>query len=160
MTLSQGDSRIYVASSWRCQRQPWVVERLRAQGHEVYDFRHPAPGNHGFSWHELDSSIPRGPADLDLRAHQIRDMLADPIADAGFASDMGALRDCDVCVLVLPCGRSAHLEAGWAAGAGKRLVVLLDDGEPDLMWKMADKLCVSIDEVCEACHAFRLGLAA
>jgi hypothetical protein len=54
---------------------------------------------------------------------------------------MGALKWCDTCVLVLPCGRSAHLEAGWAAGAGKFTVGLLADGEPDLMWKMLDYLC-------------------
>jgi hypothetical protein len=53
---------------------------------------------------------------------------------------MGALRWCDTCVLVLPSGRSAHLEAGWAAGAGKTTIGLLADGEPDLMWKMLDLL--------------------
>lgn len=143
---------IYVASSWRCARQPMVVEALRADGHEVYDFRHPAgPESRGFSWHELDSSLPPGPADLELPAHQIRKMLAHPVADHGFGQDMGALRACDICVLVLPCGRSAHIEAGWAAGAGKLLVVLLDDGEPDLMWKMAPMLCVNVAEVRAAC---------
>jgi hypothetical protein len=153
-------SVIYVASSWRCNRQPVVVEALRQEGHEVYDFRHPSPGNHGFSWHELDPTIPRGPADLDLAAHQIRAMLADPIADAGFESDMGALQACDICVLVLPCGRSAHLEAGWAAGAGKHTIVLLDDGEPDLMWKMTDRLCVTVAEVVADCRAYGLSEAA
>lgn len=34
---------IYVASSWRCARQPAVVAALRAAGHEVYDFKNPAP---------------------------------------------------------------------------------------------------------------------
>ncbi len=46
--------KIYVASSWRNTRQPEVVEALRARGHEVYDFRHPAPGNEGFSWKAID----------------------------------------------------------------------------------------------------------
>ena len=30
---------------------------------------------------------------------------------------------CDACVLVLPCGRSAHLEAGWCCGKGKLVYV-------------------------------------
>ena len=38
------DSRkIYVASSWRNREQPSVVKALREAGHEVYDFRNPAP---------------------------------------------------------------------------------------------------------------------
>ncbi len=73
-------------------------------------------------------------------------MLQHPIAQAGFKSDMDALRECDVCLLVLPCGRSAHLELGWAAGAGKKTVVLEPDPiEPDLMYLMCDRLCTSWD---------------
>lgn len=144
-------SYIYVASSWRCARQPAVVQALRDVGHDVYDFRNPREGETGFSWHQLDSSLPVGPADLVLSADHIRMMLDHPVADDGFASDMNALRECDICVLVLPCGRSAHIEAGWAAGNGKQLIVLLDDGEPDLMWKMADVLCVTLIEVLAAC---------
>ena len=42
----------------------------------------------------------------------------------------------DACVLVLPCGRSAHLEAGWFVGAGKPLHILqLDREEPELMYR-------------------------
>ena len=37
--------KIYVASSWRNAQQPAVVARLREAGHEVYDFRNPAPAN-------------------------------------------------------------------------------------------------------------------
>jgi hypothetical protein len=50
-------------------------------------------------------------------------------------------------VLQLPCGRSAHLEAGWFAGRGKPVIILLHDGgddwldpglvQPELMYKMA-----------------------
>jgi hypothetical protein len=31
--------KIYVASSWRNEYYPEVVEKLREAGHEVYDFR-------------------------------------------------------------------------------------------------------------------------
>jgi len=55
----------------------------------------------------------------------------------------------DACVLVMPCGRSAHLEAGYFVGANKRLVILIDDGEPELMYKLADKVYITVDEVCQ-----------
>lgn len=141
--------KVYVASSWRNSTQRAVVHLCRSMGHEVYDFREPKPGNAGFSWGEIDRTIPRGATDPDMviEAAQIRDMLGHPIAEAGFALDMDALRWCDACVLVLPCGRSAHLEAGWAAGAGKLTVGLLTDGAPDLMWKMLDHLIVHAGEL-------------
>jgi len=61
---------------------------------------------------------------------------------------MAALRDCDVCVLVLPCGRSAHLEAGWAAGAGRSVMALVPEPiEPELMYSMFKNVFTNIDEL-------------
>nr|DAI36486.1 MAG TPA: Nucleoside deoxyribosyltransferase [Caudoviricetes sp.] len=48
-------AKIYVASSWRNQHQPQVVSFLREQGHEVYDFRHPA-GKTGFQWSQIEGT--------------------------------------------------------------------------------------------------------
>jgi hypothetical protein len=47
-------SKIYVASSWRNEKQPAVVSALKAQGHAVYDFRNPKDGDNGFHWSEID----------------------------------------------------------------------------------------------------------
>lgn len=47
-------SKIYVASSWRNTYYPSVVESLQAAGHEVYDFRNPPQGGHGFHWTAID----------------------------------------------------------------------------------------------------------
>jgi hypothetical protein len=52
----------------------------------------------------------------------------------------------DTCVLVLPCGRSAHLEAGWFCGQGKRCIILTRDGEePELMALLATDICIEAD---------------
>jgi nucleoside 2-deoxyribosyltransferase len=123
--------KIYVASSWRNDRQPKVVEILRMQGHEVYDFKNPAPGNHGFHWSEID------PNWQQWTPAQFQEALGHHVATAGFKLDMDALEACDACVLVMPSGRSAHLEAGYAIGAGKPTAILLAEGEPELMYKMA-----------------------
>lgn len=126
---------IYLASSWRNKRYPEVLAALRAAGHEVYDFRNPAPGNTGFSWSQID------PDYSEWTEWDIIEALNDhPAARRGFELDMNALDACDACVLLMPCGRSAHLELGYAVGMGKRTMVLLERGiqEADLMWKMAD----------------------
>ena len=41
--------KIYVASSWRNEYYPEVVEKLREAGHDVYDFRNPPSGDPVFS---------------------------------------------------------------------------------------------------------------
>ena len=123
---------IYVASSWRNKLQPRVLEILRSVGHDVYDFRNPYPGNTGFAWSAID------PKWQEWTPEQYRAALQHPIAKDGYALDIGALRRCDACVLVLPSGRSASWEFGYAMGQGKLGAVLqLDTIEPELMYREA-----------------------
>lgn len=151
--------RVYVASSWRNDVQPDVVEALRADGHEVYDFRHPPGGDHlGFSWAEVGGDW------QSWTIGEYLDALQHPVAVAGFDSDFGAMQAADVGVLVLPAGRSAHLEAGYFVGAGKPLFVLLDGIEfspwvgeggidptlkvnPELMYRMAADVLRDLDRL-------------
>ena len=64
---------------------------------------------------------------------------------------MDALEWADACVLVLPCGRRAHTEAGWMAGRGKKVVVYIPKmEEPELMYKLFDKVAGTLDEVIKA----------
>ena len=133
--------KIYVASSWRNQLQPAIVSIMRSAGHEVYDFKNPAPGNNGFSWSQID------PDWENWTPQQYRKALEHPIAKAGYNCDMTALYDCDACVLVLPSGRSASWEFGWALGHGKQgAVIMLDKYEPELMY-LGNPILTTIDEV-------------
>lgn len=137
--------KVYVASSWRNLLQPGLVAALRAAGLEVYDFKHPAAGNDGFHWSEIDGGW-KNWTPQDYVRH-----LDHPIACKGFASDFDAMKWADCCVLVLPCGRSAHLEAGWFAGAGKPVYILmLEAQESELMYKMCARVCVSMDDLFDA----------
>jgi hypothetical protein len=139
--------KIYVASSWRNEQQPAVVKALRAAGHEVYDFREPTPGDQdkGFAWSDIDPDWQEWSPELFRRS------LAHPLAVNGFECDLEAMEWADAFVLVMPCGRSAHLELGWAIGRGKRAVILLSGAEPELMYRLAwPDICCSFDEVIEA----------
>lgn len=54
----------------------------------------------------------------------------------------------DACVLVLPSGRSSHLEAGWFAGKGKPVAVFATEPvEPDLMVGLCNELLVHYGEL-------------
>lgn len=134
--------RIYVASSWRNKRQQEVVSALRGEGHEVYDFKNPRMGEDGFHWSDID------PCWQEWTVGEYRRrLLTSREASYGFMSDMRAMQWAEACLLVMPCGRSAHLEMGWMAGAGKITGYLIEEKfEPELMTLMCDDIFVSLDE--------------
>lgn len=138
-------SRIYVASSWRNRYFPEVVAALRAEGHEVYDFRNPPHGGNGFRWTDIDENA------FDWSFDEYAEGLHHPKAERQFQADLEALEWADTCVLLLPSGRSAHTEAGWMAGAGRRVVVYFPEKqEPELMYKLFDAVVGDLPSLLEA----------
>jgi DNA-binding transcriptional regulator YiaG len=136
--------RIYVASSWRNLLQQAIVHALRRIGHEVYDFRNPVPGNDGFRWTEID------PDWKYWSPGQYREALKHPIAERGYSYDIDALKACEACVLVLPAGRSASWEFGYAMGQGKKAYVIqFESQEPELMFREAS-IIISMSELFDA----------
>jgi hypothetical protein len=126
---------IYVASSWRNTLQQGLVKSLRDLGCWVYDFKNPAPGVGGFQWSAIDPDWENWGPD------QLIEALDHPLSEQGFGLDFDAMHRANRCALLLPCGRSAHIEGGWMKGAGKQLDVILAEGcEPELMIKMADTI--------------------
>lgn len=135
-------SKIYVVSSWRNAYFPEVVAHLREAGHEVYDFRNPPHGGNGFRWTDIDKNA------LDWTFDQYAEGLHHPKAERQFQADLEALEWADACVLVLPCGRSAHTEAGWMAGRGKKVLVYIPKmEEPELMYKLFDRVIGNLNEL-------------
>lgn len=138
-------SRIYVASSWRNRYFPEVVAALRAEGHEVYDFRNPPHGGNGFRWTDIDENA------FDWTFDEYAEGLHHPKAERQFQADLEALEWADTCVLLLPSGRSAHTEAGWMAGAGRHVVVYFPEKqEPELMYKLFDAVVGDLPSLLEA----------
>lgn len=138
--------KIYVASSWRNTIQPSVVIALRDAGHEVYDFRSPTAGEDGFAWTNIDTNW------LNWTPEHFAEVLkTNDYAAKGFGLDKAALEWCDTVVMVLPCGRSAHLELGYIAGQGKDSYILLNEDkfEPELMYLLNTACANSIQEIIE-----------
>lgn len=139
--------KIYVASSWR-NDEPYlmVCDMLRMLGHDIYDFKNP-PGGTAFNWRQLS------PNWQNWTPQEYKLALEHPMSQRGFQGDIRALDGCDACVLVLPCGKSAHLELGYALGRGKQgTVVMLAPSEPELMYLMTDNgmgtnICTSLEDL-------------
>ncbi len=137
-------TKVYVASSWRNKHYPEVVKQLKSHGFDVYDFRNPPDGKGGFFWKDID------PKWEDWSTKDYIGQLNHPWAEYGFKRDIDAMKEADVCVLVLPCGRSAHSEAGWMAGAGKRVIAYIPEKqEPELMYKMFDYVTDNLEQLIE-----------
>lgn len=136
---------VYVASSWRNPLQIAVCAALRSAGIDHYDFRNPTTDSVGFSWRETKSvaapaSVPGKGTAWESTENYV-EMIQHPRAVAGFDTDFDAMNRADTFVMALPCGKSAHLELGWAIGAGRRTVILMENPiEPELMYRGVDYL--------------------
>jgi hypothetical protein len=133
--------KIYVASSWRNEYQPAVVELCKATGHHVYDFRNP-PYRAGFGWEQIAGGW------RSWTTGDYIDALNHPLAVEGFRSDKAGMDWADMGILVLPSGRSAHTEAGWMQGRGMPVYVFTPGtNEPELMYKIFCGIIATWDDL-------------
>lgn len=141
--------KIYVASSWRNEFFPEIVSRLRSEGYDVYDFRNPGDGGDGFRWSDVSADW------LEWEPQRYRhELMNNPLCQHQFGNDERAMESCDACVLLLPSGRSAHTEAGWFAGKGRKVIVHIPiKQEPELMYRLFDAVTTTIDELLAALKA-------
>lgn len=131
--------KIYVATSWKNQRYKKIIEELRKHGFEIHDWQ-----VNGFAWQQIDHAWSYWNPLRYVKA------LLHPCAVEGFNNDLQGMRESDVCIMVLPCGKSAHLEAGWFTGQGKLCYILLENTqtvEPELMYKLATMISISLHEI-------------
>lgn len=130
---------IYLIGSLRNPDIPYVAEELRSHGHDVFDDWWSAGPEADDCWQ----------AHCKIRGLYYGEALATPHAKCVFEFDKKWISACDTVVLVMPAGKSGHIELGWALGQGKRGYVLFD-GEPeryDVMYKFADGVLFDIDDL-------------
>ena len=142
--------KIYIASSWKNENTvKYVSSRLREAGHEVDCFADNSTGRYVFHFSEIG----------DRESLNAVNFLADERSQRAFLEDKKWLDWCDCVVMVLPAGKSTHLEAGYAKGCGKKLYIFgqFPYGEFDVMYGFADKL-IPNDNL--SCLVEELGLKA
>lgn len=125
--------RIYIASSWKNEEAVRdLAHLLRGKGHEVDCFCDVSSGRYVFHFSEIGALD-----DLDAIT-----FLEDERVQRAFAEDKKWMDWAEAVIMLLPCGKSAHLEAGYAKGQGKKLVILGEfvPGEFDVMYGFADAL--------------------
>lgn len=124
---------IYVASSWRNPYYEGVLDCLEQWALPYYNWR----DEEGFHWSEVFDTASVEHWTEPISAQTFITGLEHERARAGFKRDMDHLYEADAVILLLPCGKSAHLEAGWAVGAGKPVALYItEDTQPELMYGM------------------------
>lgn len=140
--------RIYIASSWKNQQAVISLARLlEDEGFIVDAFCRSTDARYAFHWSELVDD------EDDLKNYDAIEMLADPRTQRAYNEDKKWLDWSDTVIMLMPCGRSSHLEAGYAKGQGKLLFIYgeFPKGEFEVMYGFADGLFRSweIDKMVE-----------
>lgn len=138
--------KIYTASSWRNKYYESVVKRLKEEGFEVYDFRN-AISTEGqrlaFDWKQIDPDWEKWDIEKYLDVLEYNELSRN-----AFKSDLRGMQEADVCLLILPCGKSSHLEAGYMRGMGKTLYIYMPELErAELTYKLANWIYVDLDQL-------------
>lgn len=137
-------AKIYVSSSWSNPYQRHLVEALRQRSHDVYDFCRPNGREDKNVWDLL------GINKDGIQVSEFRDLMLDAYVQSRFNEHVEAMMDSDVCILLLPCNRSSHIEAGIMKGHGKPVLVLCNGDEPfkpELMYLFFDEIFDTEEEL-------------
>ena len=130
---------IYLIGSLRNPEVPRVAAQIRTAGFEVFDDWYAAGPHADDAWRDYEKA----------RGHTLPEALQGEAARHVFEFDKHWILKSSAVVLMLPAGKSGHLELGWALGQGKPGFVLLD-GDPeryDVMYQFATNVASTVDEL-------------
>lgn len=137
----------FISSRWRNKSLiEELTKKIREKGKTVYSFI------------EGDGSAPQL-KDLDpnhdpevfmQKFEHIPNWVNDPRVKEIFDIDMNALRASEIFVLLLPAGKSAHIEAGTAFGMGKKCIVIGEQKETESLYLIFSEFHNSIGDFIES----------
>ena len=132
---------LYLIGSLRNPEVPKIGNYLRTKGIDIFDDWHSAGERADDAFHEYEKA----------RGRTYKESLKSYAASHIFEFDKRHLDRSDGAILVLPAGKSGHLELGYIIGCGKPGYILLD-GEPeriDQMHQFATELFYNKEELGE-----------
>ncbi len=145
--------KIYLIGSLRNKKIPKFANKLRELGYEVFDDWFAAGPEADDKWREYEKA----------RGRTYREALKGYAARHVYHFDKYHLDNCDIAILILPAGKSGHLELGYVIGRGKPGFILLDNPKRwDVMYQFAndeekerDGVCHSFEELVEELRKLR-----
>lgn len=131
--------KIYLIGALANPEIPFIGNRLRKLGFEVFD-----------QWWAVgplaDSYLKQY---ARIRGLDYKELLRDEAAKTIYDFDKRHIDDCDIAVMAMKCGRSAHLELGYVIGQGKPGYILFDSvpSRVDIMYQFATEIFFSEKEL-------------
>lgn len=140
---------VYLIGSLRNPEVPKLAQTLRKAGHEVFDDWYAAGPEADDKWMEYEKN----------RGHDFATALNGYAAQHVYSYDKSHLDRCGVGVLLMPAGKSGHLELGYMIGQGKPGYILLPS-EPerfDVMYNFASGVFSKTEDLLDALYGPKLG---
>jgi hypothetical protein len=132
--------KLYLIGSLRNSAIPTYANELRQIGFDVFDDWYAAGPDADDCWRDYELA----------RGHTYVQALQGLAAQHVFSFDRKHLDGCDLAVLCLPAGKSAHIELGYIIGQGKPGYIILDNPDRfDVMYKFASGVFYTLDELKE-----------
>lgn len=134
-------NRIYLIGSLSNPEIPKIGNALRSEGFEVFDDWYAAGPEADDHWQAYETQ----------RGRTYSEALQGYAAKNVYAFDKRHMDRCDIGVLVLPAGKSGHMELGWMKGKGKRTYVLVNEDPErwDVMYNFHDGVAMNYEELVE-----------
>lgn len=138
---------IYLIGSLRNDKVPQVGNLLRAAGFDAFDDWYGAGPEADDKWRDYEN--------LKGRSH--KEALYGYAARNTYEFDRRHLDRCDLAVLVMPGGKSAHLELGYFIGSGKPGFIYFDAVPErwDVMHQFATDVFTSDEELLQGLEKYR-----
>lgn len=134
----------FIASRWRNRDNVRLLaQKLREKGFSVYCF---IDEEHSLNDPNED------PEEEMKKFETIVDWRNNPTVKAMFDHDMNGLRDSETLIMLLPAGKSAHMEAGAAYGMGKKCILVGDQKETESLYLIFDERYSAIEKFLDHIH--------
>ena len=131
--------QIYIIGRLRNEKIPHIAQQLRDLGVDVFDdWFSPGPEADEF-WRKYEQ----------VRGSTYKQALSNWAGKHVFEFDKFHIDRSQIGVLIMPAGKSGHLELGYMIGQGKPGFIFFEE-EPerwDVMHQFATEICVTMDEL-------------
>lgn len=144
---TEASRKLYLIGSLRNPKVQEIAAEFRKllPGWEVFDDWQAAGPEADDYWRDYEKA----------KGHDFAKALEGHAAKHVYEFDKHHLDTSDAAILILPAGKSGHLELGYMVGKGKYTAILLDDDPErfDVMYQFVDKVTRSLKDIVEDLNA-------
>lgn len=137
MTTPAPHYDFFVSGRWRNRDNViGLAQSIRAKGYSVYCFLEAAHSIH---------RVANDP-EQDMQTFEELDWRTDPYVKEVFDADMNGQKNSDVFVMLLPAGKSCHIEAGASYGMGKKCILIGEQKEAESLYLIFQESYATVDD--------------